>query len=63
LGCENNGLDGIKEYLKPYGRDNIAFFNCQEVDDEITYAVDLVKQFAEKAKDFKRKKLTLKNYV
>ena len=60
LGCENNGLDGIKEYLKPYGRDNIAFFNCQEVDDEITYAVDLVKQFAEKAKDFKREEVDLK---
>ena len=28
LGCENNGLDGIKEYLKPFNRDNIEFFNC-----------------------------------
>ena len=27
LGCENNGLDGIKEYLKPFDRDNIAYFN------------------------------------
>ena len=27
LGCENNGMDGIKEYLAAYGRGNIAYFN------------------------------------
>ena len=60
LGCENNGLDGIKEYLKPFGRNNIEYFNCQDVDDEVSYAVDIVKGFAEKAKDFKREEVELK---
>lgn len=54
LGCENNGLDGIKEYLKPYGRDNIEFFNCQDVKDEIEYGLNIIKGFAEKASGYRR---------
>lgn len=54
LGCENNGLDGIKEYLKPYGRDNIEYFNCQDVEDELSYALEIIKGFSDKAKDLVR---------
>ena len=54
LGCENNSLDGIKEYLKPQNRDNIAYFNCQDVEDEVEYGLDIIKDFADKAKNFKR---------
>ena len=49
LGCENNGLDGIKEYLAPYGRENIAYFNCQEVEDEHEYGLEILKDFIQKA--------------
>jgi len=59
LGCENNGLDGIKEYLKPFGRNNIAYFNCQEVEDEVSYAVDIIKGFVSKAKKLKREEVSL----
>ena len=54
LGCENNGMDGIKEYLAPYNRDNIAYFNCQDVEDEHTYGMEILRGFAEKAKDLQR---------
>ena len=54
LGCENNGMDGIKETLAPYGRDNIAYFNTQEVEDEHAYGMEILKGFIEKAKDLKR---------
>ncbi len=57
LGCENNGMDGIKEYLKPYGRDNIEFFNCQDVEDEITFGLNIIKDFADKAKDLQREEV------
>lgn len=59
LGCENNGLDGIKEYLKPYNRDNIAYFNCQDVDDETEYGLKILKDFCEKAKDLKREEVPI----
>ena len=59
LGCENNGMDGIKEYLKPYNRDNIVYFNCQDVEDELSYGLEIIKDFAEKAKDLKREDVDL----
>ena len=46
LGCENNGMDGIKEYLAPYGRDNIAYFNCQDVEDEHAYGMAILEKFS-----------------
>ena len=59
LGCENNALDAIKEYLAPYQRDNIAYFNCQDVEDEHAYGMAILKDFVEKAKDFKREEVDL----
>ena len=59
LGCENNGMDGIKEYLKPFNRNNIAYFNCQEVEDEFAYGMEILKDFAGKAKELKREEVDL----
>ncbi len=59
LGCENNGMDGIKQYLEPFGRDNFAFFNCQDVEDEIEYGLNIIKGFAENAKDLVREEIDL----
>ena len=58
LGCENNGLEGIKEYLEPYGRDNISFFDCQDVEDEIEYGLNILKGFCETAKDYVREEVS-----
>ncbi len=52
LGCENNGLDAIKAELAD--RENIAFFNCQEVEDEVEYGYAILKEFAAKAKNLER---------
>ncbi len=57
LGCENNGMDGIKEYLAPYGRENIAYFNCQDVENEHEYGLNILKTFAEKAQMLKREEV------
>lgn len=54
LGCENNSLDGVKEYLKKYELDNVEYFNCQDVKDEHEYGLSILKNFADKAKDFTR---------
>lgn len=59
LGCENNALDGVKEYLKPYNRDNIEYFNCQEVEDEFAYGMSIIEKFAEKAQSLQREEISL----
>ncbi|MBQ8374213.1 MAG: altronate dehydratase [Clostridia bacterium] len=57
LGCENNGMDGIKQTLAPYERDNIEYFNCQDVEDEHAYGMAILEKFAEKAKDYRREEV------
>ena len=54
LGCENNGMDGIKEYLAPFKRNNIEYFNAQDVEDEHAYGMAILEKFAEKAANLKR---------
>lgn len=54
LGCENNQLSKIKDELKE--SDNIAFFNCQEVDDELSYGYEIIKTFAAQASKLKRER-------
>ncbi len=57
LGCENNSLSGVIDYLKPFDRDNIAYFNCQDVEDEHEYGLSILKDFIRKAKDLKREEV------
>lgn len=54
LGCENNGLNGVIEYLKPFNRDNIEYFNCQDVEDEHAFGMQILEKFAEQAACLKR---------
>lgn len=52
LGCENNGLEGIREELKD--RDNVAWFNCQDVEDELSRGMEILEDFARKARSLER---------
>ena len=58
LGCENSGLDGIKEILQPLGR-NIEFFNCQEVENEHEYGMSIIKKFIENNCKLQREEISL----
>ncbi len=58
LGCENNGLDAIKAILEPQGR-NIAFFNCQDVEDEIEFGLSIIKKFIDENCNLKREDVSL----
>ena len=58
LGCENNGLDGIKAILEPLGR-NIVFFNCQDVEDEIEYGLNVIKKFIDENCNLQREDVSL----
>ena len=58
LGCENNGLGGIKEELKALHQDHIRFLNCQDVEDEHQEGMELLAEFAEKAAAMERKEVS-----
>ena len=57
LGCENNSINVIKKVLETYKRKNIVFYNCQEVEDEVSYGLDIVKEFANKASKLQREEI------
>ncbi len=52
LGCENNQLSAIREQLAE--RNNTAYYNCQDVDDEHAYGMRILADFAEKASTLRR---------
>lgn len=54
LGCENNGMEGIREYLAPYNRDNIAYMICQDETDEMDTGIKILGDFIEKASVLQR---------
>lgn len=59
LGCENNSINGIKEYLKPFGRDNIEFLVSQNVEDEIEEGMKILQRFIDEASLLKREEVDL----
>lgn len=59
LGCENNRLADMREELAPYQRDNIFFFNCQDVEDEIAYGMSILEPLCEKAATLVREELPM----
>ncbi len=55
LGCENNRLEGMVKDLTPDNADrHIAFFNAQDVEDEVAHGVAILKDFAAKAATLRR---------
>lgn len=62
LGCENNTMESIKAYLQPYKRKNIAFFNCQDVEDEFSYGMSILTEFAQKAATLEREEVDLSEF-
>lgn len=60
LGCENNSIKGIKKILEKYQRDNIEFMIAQEVEDEVSYGVNIIKGMADKASKLTREEIDIK---
>ena len=59
LGCENTSLASIKAILEPYGRDNIFYLNCQDVEDEVSVGVNIIKDLAKKASTLVREEVSI----
>lgn len=59
LGCENNGMEGIRAELAPYGRDNISYMICQDEVDEIKTGMDILSDFIERASILSREEIDI----
>ncbi len=63
LGCENSGVDILKEYIGSYDSNRVKFLVCQESDDEISDGVNIVKELIDYAEKFTREKISAQELV
>jgi len=63
LGCENSGVDVLKEYIGEYDPERVKFLVAQESEDEINDGVVLVEELAKFAGGFKREKIPAKELI
>lgn len=54
LGCENSNIDVLKSYIGDYNEDRVKFLVCQESDDEMEDAAELVRELIGYASGFSR---------
>ena len=54
LGCENNGVEELKKVLGPYDPDRVKFLVCQEHENEVADAAELVGELCRYASRAKR---------
>ena len=54
LGCENSGIDILKQYIGDYDGERIKFLNAQDCDDELEEGVRAVRELSAYAGTFKR---------
>lgn len=59
LGCENNNIDEMKKVIKEYDPDRVKFLNCQDVEDEISEGVSIIRDLQKRADTFKREKISI----
>ncbi len=57
LGCENNNISEMKAALGTYDPRRVKFLNCQDVEDEIGAACELIGELKEYADTFKRERV------
>ena len=57
LGCENNQLDAFRELVGTVDESRVKMFVCQQVDDEIRYGVDRLREIYETASRDRREEV------
>jgi altronate hydrolase len=63
LGCENNNINEFKKVLGEYDEERVKFFVCQDHNDEITEAVEVIGQLVEYAQQFKQEEVPASKLV
>ncbi len=63
LGCENSNIDVLKGYMGEIDTDRVRFLVSQESDDEIAEGVEIVKELAKYAAQFKREPISVSKLV
>ncbi len=63
LGCENSGIEILKEYIGEYDPNRVKFLVAQESDDEIADSVELCKELIDYAATFEREPISVSKLI
>lgn len=63
LGCENSNISILKEYIGDYDDQRVKFLQCQDVEDEMETAMELLEELAVYAGAFSREKIDASELV
>ena len=63
LGCENSNIDVLKNYIGDYDSKRVRFLVAQECEDEIADGIEVVRELAAYANQFKREPISCSELV
>ena len=63
LGCENSGIEILKEYIGEYDPKRVKFLVAQESEDEIADSVELCKELIDYAATFEREPISVSKLI
>ena len=52
LGCENSGIEELKQYIGPYNKQRVRFLVAQDCRDEIAEGTEIVRELIDYASGF-----------
>ena len=63
LGCENSNIGELKKYIGSYDENRVKFLVCQESEDEIADAMELMKELSQYAGSFQREPISCSELI
>ena len=63
LGCENSNIDVLMPYIGEYNKDRVKFLVCQEVEDEMEVAAELLDELIAYAGKFEREAISVSKLI
>lgn len=63
LGCENNTIDGLKQVVGDYDENRVKFIVCQEHEDEVAVALEVLAGLVDFAAEFTREEVPASELV
>ncbi|ONI44706.1 altronate hydrolase [Candidatus Epulonipiscioides gigas] len=63
LGCENSNIEELKKYIGDYDTERVKFIVCQEVEDEIEFALAEIEKLILYVKNFHREPCSTRDLI
>ena len=63
LGCENNTIDSLKQVIGDYDENRVKFLICQEHEDEVAVALEVLEELVDFAAGFSREEVPASELV